>query len=107
MVCQFIGAQAMVDTSKTGGRNPLVEMAASIDIFGAKSPEQEELDRIRGPVVAASVEDDPRFSRVAADPRTETEAANPAGSYEAFATMFGGGVPPPPLPEDVVLAGGS
>jgi hypothetical protein len=94
-VCQFIGAQAAIDTSKTGGRNPLVEMAASIDIFGDKSPEEQELDRIRGPKVADSVEDDPRFGKVAADPDAGIEASNSAGSYEAFMTLMGG---PPPVP---------
>jgi hypothetical protein len=82
MVCQFIGAQAQVDTSKHGGRNPLVEMAASIDILGGRSPEERELDRIRGP-------------KVAADPGKGVEAGNPAGSYEALAAMFAG---PPPIP---------
>lgn len=95
MVCQFIGAQAMVDTDKTGGRNPLVELAQSIDIFSSKTPEERELDRIRGPKVADRVEDDPRFARVAADPAAGVEAGNSAGSYEAFASMFGG---PPPEP---------
>lgn len=95
MVCQFIGAQAMVDTSKHGGRNPLVEMAASIDIFGGKSPEEQELDRIRGPKVADSIEDDPRFGKVAADPDRGVEADNGQGSYESFLQMFGG---PPPVP---------
>lgn len=85
----------MVDTEKTGGKNPLVELAQSIDIFGAKSPEEQELDRIRGPRVADSVEDDPRFGKVAADPATGVEASNSAGSYEAFMAMMGG---PPPVP---------
>lgn len=95
MVCQFIGAQAMVDTKAHGGKNPLVELAASIDIFGGKSPEEQELDRIRGPKVADSIEDDPRFGKVAADPEAGVEADNGQGSYEAFMTMFGG---PPPMP---------
>lgn len=95
MVCQFIGAQAMVDTKRHGGKNPLVELAASIDIFGGKSPEERELDRIRGPKVADSVQDDPRFGKVAADPAAGVEADNGQGSYEAFLTAFGG---PPPVP---------
>jgi hypothetical protein len=95
MVCQFIGAQAMVDTSKTGGKNPLVEMAAAIDIFGVKSPEEQALDAIRGPRVADSLEDDPRFAKVAANPDAGVEADNGQGSYEAFMTMFSG---PPPMP---------
>jgi hypothetical protein len=95
MVCQFIGAQAMVDTKAHGGRNPLVELAASIDIFGGKTPEEQELDRIRGPRVADHVEDDPRFGKVAADPDKGVEADNGQGSFEAFMTMFGG---PPPVP---------
>ena len=95
MVCQFIGAQAMIDPEKNGGRNPLVELAASIDIFGGKSAEEQELDRIRGPKVADSIESDPRFGKVAADPVAGVEASNSAGSYEAFLAMMGG---PPPMP---------
>jgi hypothetical protein len=95
MVCQFIGAQAMIDPAQHGGRNPLVEMAASIDIFGGRSAEERELDRIRGPKVADSVEDDARFGKVAADPEAGVEASNSAGSYEAFMAMMGG---PPPMP---------
>jgi hypothetical protein len=95
MVCQFIGAQAMIDTGKHGGRNPLVEAAASISVFGDKAPEEQELDRIRGPKVADSVEDDPRFGKVAADPEAGVEASNGAGSYEAFLSLMGG---PPPVP---------
>jgi hypothetical protein len=95
MICSFIGAQALVDTEKTGGRNPLVELAHSIDILGKRSPEEQELDRIRGPRVADSIEQDPRFARVAANPDTGQEAANAAGSYEAFMAMMGG---PPPIP---------
>lgn len=95
MICSFIGAQAMVDVKEHGGRNPLVELAQSIDIFGGKTPEERELDRIRGPKVADSVEKDPRFAKVAADPEHGVEASNAAGSYEAFAAMFGG---PPPVP---------
>jgi hypothetical protein len=94
-ICSFIGAQAMVDTEKHGGRNPLVELAASLDIFGVKSPEEQELDRIRGPMVAAHVEDDPRFGKVAADPEAGVEASNSPGSYEAFMATMGG---PPPVP---------
>jgi len=85
----------MVDTSKHGGRNPLVELAASLDIFGTRSPEEQELDRIRGPKVADSLEDDPRFGKVAADPEAGVEASNSAGSYEAFMARMGG---PPPMP---------
>lgn len=95
MICSFIGAQAMVDTEKHGGRNPLVELAQSIDIFNKRTPEEIELDRIRGPKVADSIETDARFAKVAADPAAGQEAANGQGSYEAFMTMFGG---PPPVP---------
>jgi hypothetical protein len=69
MVCQFIGAQAQVDVSKHGGRNPLVEMAAAIDILGGRSAEERELDRIRGPKVADHWQDDPD-GPAAARPRT-------------------------------------
>jgi len=85
----------MVDTEKHGGRNPLVDMAADIDIFGHKSPEEIELEKLRGPVVARSVEDDPRFGKTAADPDKGVEADNGAGSYEAFMMLMGG---PPPVP---------
>lgn len=95
MVCSFIGAQAQVDTGKTGGRNPLVELARSIDIFGVKTPEEQALDDIRGPVVADDVRNDPRFGQVQADPDKGVEASNAAGSYEAFMAMMGG---PPPVP---------
>jgi hypothetical protein len=92
-VCGFIGAQAWVDTKAHGGRNPLVELAAAISITG--SPEQDELDRIRGPKIADRLEDDPRLGMAKADPANGVEAANSAGSFEAFMTMFGG---PPPVP---------
>jgi hypothetical protein len=95
MVCQFIAMQAQVDTSKTGGRNPLLDLASDIDIFGGKSGEQRALDELRGPKVADSIEDDPRFGKIAADPDTGQEASNGQGSYESFMTMFGG---PPPMP---------
>ena len=105
-ICSFIGAQAQIDTSKTGGKNPLVEMAQSISIFGEKTPEEEELDRIRGPQVARSLDEDPRFGKVAADPDKGVEASNASGSYEGFLAMMGGGAAPPPVPEDIVLRGG-
>lgn len=95
MVCQFIAAQAQVDTSKTGGRNPLLDLAMDIDIFGEKSAAEKELDAIRGPKVADSIEDDARFGPTAANPDTGQEADNGQGSYEAFMAMFGG---PPPMP---------
>ena len=93
-VCSFIGAQAQIDTEKTGGRNPLVDAAQALDILGGKTEEEKELDRIRGPRVADRIEDDPRFSRVAADPRKGVEAENPQGSFEAFMAMMGGGTSP-------------
>jgi hypothetical protein len=67
-VCAFIGAQAPVDTKKTGGKNPLVEMAHAIDILGGDEP-----DPIRGEQVAGA-----------------------PSSYEGFMSMFGGGSPLPP-----------
>ena len=97
-ICSFIGAQAMIDTEKHGGRNPLVELAASLHIIPTE--EDRELERIRGPQVAASIEDDPRFARVAADPATGQEAANGAGSFESLLGMFGasGAAAGAPLP---------
>ena len=91
-MCSFIGAQAMIDTDKHGGRNPLVELAASIDIFGRKTDAERELDEMRGERVADRLEDDPRFARVAADPAQGVEAANGPGSFEALSGVFG--VPP-------------
>ena len=92
-MCSFIGAQAQIDTSKSGGRNPLVELAASLDIMGGKTDAERELDAMRGPVVAANAQDDPRFGKVAADPERGQEASNAQGSYEGFLAAFGG-VPP-------------
>ena len=103
-VCSFIGAQAQIDTEKTGGRNPLVDAAQALDILGGKTEEEKELDRIRGPRVADRIEDDPRFSRVAADPHKGVEAENPQGSFEAFMAMMGGGTGPA-IP-DIVQANG-
>jgi hypothetical protein len=85
----------MVDTKQTGGRNPLVELAASLSILGEQSPEEQELDRIRGPRVADRLDDDPRFGKTAADPDAGVEADNGTGSYEAFLSAFRG---PPPVP---------
>lgn len=92
-MCSFIGAQAQIDTKRTGGRNPLVELAQSIDILGGQSDAERELAAMRGPQVAANWQDDPRLAKVAADPEHGVEAANTPGSYEAFAAMFG--TPPP------------
>jgi len=95
-VCSFIGAQAQIDTEKTGGRNPLVDAAQALDILGGKSEEEKELDRMRGPMVAARAEDDPRLQLkpVAADPGKGVEASNPSGSFEAMIRMMGGGTSP-------------
>jgi len=90
-VCGFIGAQAWVDTKQHGGRNPLVELAASISILDTPDPE---LEAMRGSRVADRIEDDPRFGKTQADPANGVEADNSAGSFEAFMTMFGG----PPVP---------
>ena len=93
VVCTFIGAQAQIDTDKTGGRNPLVDLAQSLDILGGKTDAERELDEMRGPRVADRAEDDPRLQLkpVAADPEHDVEAANPAGSFEAMIRMLGGG----------------
>lgn len=97
LVCTWIGAQAQIDTEKSGGKNPLVEAVKEIDVFGGqeKSERDRELDEIRGPKVADNWEDDPRLARpVAADPARGVEAENAAGSFEAMLTMFGGGAKP-------------
>jgi hypothetical protein len=102
-ICTFIGAQAQVDTDKYGGRNPLVDAAQELSIFAGAtpgqrrelglddtSPEQQELDDMRGEVVARDWRDDPRLQKpVPADPGKGVEAANAAGSYDAFLQAFG------------------
>lgn len=98
-MCTFIGAQAQIDTEKTGGRNPLVELAQQLDFLGERSPEEQELDRIRGEKVADRIEDDPRFSPVGADPDKGVEASNAEGSFEAMIRMFGGGMGPAAIPD--------
>jgi hypothetical protein len=69
-------------------------MVKQISILG--TGRDAELDAIRGEKVADSIEDDPRFARVAADPQHGVEAENGTGSFEAFFSMFGGGGAPPP-----------
>jgi hypothetical protein len=91
-VCVFIGAQAQIDTEKTGGRNPLVDAAKELDIFGGKSGRDKELDAIRGEKVADDWRDDPRLAPVAADPEKGVEASNASGSFEAMLAMMGGGM---------------
>lgn len=94
VVCTFIGAQAQIDTEQTGGRNPLVDLAQSLDILGGKTEAERDLDAMRGPKVADRWEDDPRLQEsrpVAADPARGVEASNPDGSFEAMIKMFGGG----------------
>lgn len=89
----------MIDTEKTGGRNPLVDAALELSILpGERTPEEEELDMIRGPKVADRIEDDPRLKQarpVAADPGKGVEASNPKGSFEAFMASFGAKMVPP------------
>jgi hypothetical protein len=67
-----------------------------------RSPEEEELERMRGERVADSIEEDARFARVAADPAKDIEAANGQGSFEGFMSAFGGGSSP-----DAMFVGGS
>jgi hypothetical protein len=87
-VCSFIGAQ-QVQIKPVNGRNPLVDLARSIDILGAVSAEEQALRDLRGEPVAASLEEDPRFGRTAADPDKGVEADNSQGSFEAFLSAFG------------------
>lgn len=97
-VCTFIGAQAMVDTERHGGRNPLVDAAQHLDITGGRDEAERELDAIRGPKVADRWEDDSRLSgKVQADPQRGVEAANAEGSFEAMLRLMGGG-PKPAMP---------
>lgn len=85
-MCAFIGAQAQIE--RKGGRNPLVDLAQEISIFG--DPRDAELERMRGERVADRLEDDPRFQQVAADPDKGVEAANGTGSFEALMAGWGG-----------------
>lgn len=85
-----------MDTSKSGGRNPLVDAAAGIDVFAGAGRDRE-LDALRGEKVADRWEDDPRLQDqrpVAADPEQGVEASNPEGSYEQFLMLMGGGMRP-------------
>jgi hypothetical protein len=93
-ICTFIGAQAMVDPDKHGGRNPLVDAAQDISIFAGASPRERqelelELEAMRGEKVADDWRDDPRLQKpVPADPERGVEAANAAGSFEGFMKFF-------------------
>ena len=94
-ICTWIGLQAPVDRDKHGGRNPLVDAAQDLNVFG-KSDRQRELEKVAGEQVAADWHDDPRLHAQAADPAQGVEASNPEGSFEAFIRMFGGPPVPPP-----------
>ena len=93
VTCTFIGAQAQIDTDKTGGRNPLVELAQSLDILGGRARPSGSWTRCGGRKVADRAEDDPRLQLkpVAADPERGVEASNPEGSFEAMIRLMGGG----------------
>jgi hypothetical protein len=71
-----------------------VELAQGISIL----PDEREqaLAGMRGEVVASDWRDDPRVAAQAADPANGVEASNAAGSFEAFASMFGGIPAAPP-----------
>lgn len=95
VICTWIGANAGVWMDlKPGQSNPLVEAAQRIS-FSPPS-EDTELDKLRGPKVADDWHDDPRLAQTAADPAKGVEAANAAGSFEAFLGAFGGAPAPPP-----------
>jgi hypothetical protein len=90
--CAFIAAQAgLLMELKQGQKNPMLEAALAISITGhEKTPEEVALDEMRGPKVADSVEDDPRFQKmVLADPVKGIEASNPSGSFEALMAGWG------------------
>lgn len=121
-MCQFIAAQAPVDLKEHGGKNPLAEQASRITITPARTAGDDELDEMRGePDGWVTHEEGVRRMRQAAGtslPDTlvtddagnvvgdaltsekaepqEPAAANAAGSFESFMTMFGGGGTPPP-----------
>ncbi len=118
-VSLFVAAQAglgLVDWGKKD--NPLVEAVRAISIDGSGgrelTPQEKELEEMRGPVVAADYRDDPRLNRQsspdldrmvqygpAADDALpawvfegDVDAAagnNRSGSYEALRAGWGGG----------------
>lgn len=77
---------------KQGQKNPMLEAVQAISITGEKSPEEIELERMRGEKVADDYRDDPRFAEdkmVMADPEKGVDAANPKGSFEALMAGWG------------------
>jgi hypothetical protein len=92
VTCSFIAQQAgMWMELKKGQKNPMLEAALAISIMGhEKTPEEVALEEMRGPKVADSVEDDPRFQKmVLADPVNGVEASNPSGSFEQLMAGWG------------------
>jgi hypothetical protein len=127
--CQFIAATFVeYDPDKTGGKNPLSDIAADIRIHPERSSEDDELERMRGERTGyVSHEEGARMMRGGPKtaPKTDTieidedgnvvgaalsapgseesssegMAEPQAGSFEAFMRMFGsGGMPPPTGP---------
>jgi hypothetical protein len=108
-ICTFIAAQAgMWMELKKGERNPMLDAAQSISFFKKPStPEEVELDKMRGERVADRLEDDPRFKPQKEDrtalipmndgtqmPRWLLEGddvadTNPDGSYERLMGGWG------------------
>lgn len=90
VICTFVGAAGFVEAQN--GKNPLVEAAKDIDIFGGQSAyereREAELDAMRGEKVADDWRDDPRLQQAAADPESGVEASNAAGSFESFMKSF-------------------
>jgi hypothetical protein len=93
-VCTFIAAQAgMWMELKPGQQNPMLEAAQRVSILpDPPTPEEAELEEMRGPRVADRLEDDPRFQKekmVLADPARGVEASNPRGTFEALMNGWG------------------
>lgn len=72
------------------GHQVMMEAVRRINILegtgmGRKLDAREaELHAMRGEKVADDIRNDPRFSRVGADPEHGVEASNPGGSFEAL-----------------------
>lgn len=109
---------------KQGDKNPLLEAAQAISITGGKTPEEIELEALRGEKVADDWRDDPRFAKPAKEDRTElvttgdgqemprwlvegddVAGENDKGSYEAL--MQGWGMSAHGKALDTTTAGGN
>lgn len=95
-ICSFLAGQAGLWMElKKGQKNPMLEAAMAISILKQEpTPEERELDEMRGEKVADRLEDDPRFKqnqRIEAhwEDGAWVEASNPVGSFEALMGGWG------------------